>query len=39
MIVHGNEEIKFTTTASAVNELTVANAATGNAPEIYFNRR
>ena len=31
---NGNEEIKFTTTASAVNELTVANAATGNAPEI-----
>jgi hypothetical protein len=31
---NGNEEIKFTATASAVNELTVANAATGNAPEI-----
>jgi len=31
---NGNEEIKFTTTASAVNELTVTNAATGNAPEI-----
>jgi hypothetical protein len=31
---NGNEEIKFTTTTSAVNELTVANAATGNAPEI-----
>ena len=29
-----NEQIKFTTTASAVNELTIANAATGNAPEI-----
>ena len=31
---NGNEEIKFITTASAVNELTIANAATGNAPEI-----
>jgi hypothetical protein len=31
---NGNEEIVFTTTASAVNELTIANAATGNAPEI-----
>lgn len=31
---NGNEEIKFTTTASAVNELTIANAATGNAPTI-----
>jgi hypothetical protein len=31
---NGNEEIKFTTTASAVNELTIANAATGNGPEI-----
>ena len=31
---NSNEQIKFTTTASAVNELTVANAATGNAPEI-----
>ncbi len=31
---NGNEEIKFIATASAVNELTVANAATGNAPEI-----
>jgi len=29
-----NEEIKFTTTASAVNEVTVTNAATGNAPEL-----
>jgi len=28
------EQIKFATTASAVNELTVTNAATGNAPEI-----
>lgn len=27
---NGNEEIIFTTTASAVNELTFANAATGN---------
>jgi len=31
---NGNEEIKFTTTASAVNELTIANAATGNSPTI-----
>ena len=31
---NGNEQIKFTTTASAVNEFTVVNSATGNAPEI-----
>ena len=31
---NGNEQIIFTTTASAVNELTVVNAATGNAPAI-----
>ena len=31
---NGNEEIKFTTTASAVNEFTIAKAATGNGPEI-----
>ncbi len=31
---NGNEEIIFTSTASAVNELTIANAATGNAPSI-----
>jgi hypothetical protein len=31
---NGNEQIKFTTTASAVNELTVVNSATANAPEI-----
>jgi hypothetical protein len=31
---NGNEEIIFTATASAVNELTIANAATGNAPKI-----
>ncbi len=31
---NGNEEIIFTTTASAVNELTIANAATGNGPDI-----
>ena len=29
-----NEQIKFATTASAVNELTATNAATGNAPEV-----
>jgi hypothetical protein len=28
------EQIKFATTASAVNEFTVTNAATGNAPEV-----
>lgn len=31
---NGNEEIKFTATASAVNELTIANAATGTNPKI-----
>ena len=31
---NGNQQITFTTAASAVNEFTVANAATGNAPEI-----
>ena len=31
---NGNELIKITATASAVNELTVANAATGNNPVI-----
>lgn len=31
---NGNELIKGTTTASAVNEITVANAATGTAPVI-----
>jgi hypothetical protein len=31
---NGNEEIIFTTTASAVNELTIANAATGSNPNI-----
>lgn len=31
---NGNEYILFATTASAVNELTVTNAATGNAPKI-----
>jgi hypothetical protein len=30
----GNEYVKFTKTASAVNEFTVANSATGSAPEI-----
>jgi len=29
-----NEQVKFATTASAVNELTVTNAATGNAPSV-----
>ena len=29
---NGNEEIIFTATASAVNEITIANAATGNNP-------
>lgn len=31
---NGNELLKFTATASAVNEITVANAATGNPPTI-----
>lgn len=31
---NGNEQIKFSTTASAVNEVTVKNAATGGAPDI-----
>ena len=31
---NGNEQIKYTTTSSAVNELTIANAATGNGPTI-----
>jgi hypothetical protein len=31
---NGNEEIIFTATASAVNELTIANAATANNPNI-----
>lgn len=32
--VNGNEEIIFTATASAVNEITLANAATGNNPNL-----
>ena len=31
---NGNEQIIFSSTASAVNELTITNAATGNAPSI-----
>jgi hypothetical protein len=31
---NGNEVLKNTATASAVNEITINNAATGNAPEI-----
>lgn len=31
---NGNEQIKFATTASAVNEVTVTNAATGSGPTI-----
>ncbi len=31
---NSNEQIKFTTTASATNEITIANAAAGNAPVI-----
>lgn len=31
---NGNEQIKFSATASAVNEVTFTNAATGNAPSI-----
>lgn len=31
---NGNEQITFSTTASAVNEITIKNAATGNGPQI-----
>jgi hypothetical protein len=31
---NGNEELKFTATASAVNEITITNAATGSRPDI-----
>lgn len=31
---NGNELLKFTTVGSAVNELTISNAATGNNPQI-----
>ena len=31
---NANEQIKFTTTASATNEITIANAAAGNSPVI-----
>jgi hypothetical protein len=31
---NSNEQVIFTSTASAVNEFTITNAATGNAPEI-----
>jgi hypothetical protein len=31
---NGNEQIKFSTTTSAVNEFTVKNAATGGAPDL-----
>jgi hypothetical protein len=31
---NGNEQIKFTTTSSAVNEITITNAATGSSPLI-----
>jgi len=31
---NSNEQISFATTASAVNEITVTNAATGNAPQV-----
>jgi hypothetical protein len=31
---NGNEELIFTATASAVNEITIANAATGNNPTL-----
>ena len=32
--INGNEEIKFVATSSAVNEITVTNAAANNAPSI-----
>ena len=31
---NNNEQIKFTTTGSAINEFTIKNAASGNSPEI-----
>jgi hypothetical protein len=31
---NGNEELKFTTTASAVNEITITNAATATRPDL-----
>ena len=31
---NGNEELKFTATASAVNEITITNAATGSRPDL-----
>ena len=31
---NGNEQVIFTSTASAINELTITNAAAGNAPSI-----
>ena len=31
---NGNEQIVFQTTSSAVNQLDITNAATGNAPSI-----
>jgi len=31
---NGNEELKFTTTGSAVNEFTITNAATGGRPDL-----
>jgi hypothetical protein len=31
---NGNEQIKFTTTTSAINELTVTNSAAGNSPDL-----
>jgi len=31
---NGNEELKFTATASAVNEITITNAATGTRPDL-----
>lgn len=31
---NGNEQIKFVTTASAINDITITNAASGNAPTI-----
>lgn len=31
---NGNEQVKFVTTADAVNEITITNAATGNGPSM-----
>jgi hypothetical protein len=36
---NANEELKFTTTAAAVNEFTITNAATGTSPDLSVTAR